>query len=1483
MKNSPRPLRDLRLLLACLVSVFVPVAGAATEVFCSAKTTPLAIAWDIPEITAGGVPAVSGALTIRALAPIPRLRVEWMPNAALGIAAATTEAALPVPGAQRAWPLAIRIPAAGARESLAVRVTALDAAGAETWTGTFPLQVLAAEEASYVSAASMAVLEAGRLHRLAAADPGRQAEFVAARDRLTTLRQTVVFEPTATASTRSAAEASKPTENLTIRGRYQWRDIAKSADTKFSQGTGALYPVMGLRIEAYDKADLFKRVIGTATTANDGTFTLSVVRNAVDATTAAFTLVLRAETKAPRFEVKTNGIFGFLGSSYTHEFELAGITDQRSVDANAARLQVVFENAVADETTRQKNRAFAVYSAMSFAAVAVGRTAGLTTTPNWSVLFPRPSSETASVYDPLFSELQILETDYADFDVLLHEFGHMLQHKQTLLSNSTGGRHSLNEDLIVRYDKDVGTRLAWSEGMATGLGKLLEVEGAATAAMAPRFGDDTYDDFEDASIRYSVEFDDAAGAASEGNEVLIARILFDYADNLNSAEGFDVSTRGLAALVTALKSARASRLDGFWKNIAGSGLVPNTGTTALTSISQTVLNEFAPLFAYNRVAPLPVFPAGAKDVPATGATIPFRWRGNVNTVYAQQSFRVLFLNSAGRVVATSDPVTRTSDEVTANVPRTLLTTARTAVGAGGTLMWTVVAVDPVSGAPTGPYVGPPLSLESSANVIFVIDDTGSMSGEIASVRDGLLNVINRLASASTASTLQLITFKDDVTVRSPTSDLSVIRSQVSGLVASGGGDVAEASVQALWEAARIIRMGGGGGTIFLATDAPPHPGMSIPTTINALRSAGARVNVILTQSGFSKPTDEPAQPELAGEKAGGDGTGTYIVAGAPVELSNLVPDAAFSGSVDAYGDIAAGTGGTLLTMAKGDLTRIRSSVENLTVSGLLGGVVQVLPRAAPAGARLSVVVQAQRSNFDGRTSVVFSRDVTVNSLSVTSPTEVVADVTLAATAAAGDLTATMTTGAERISGVNVFRIDPPSTSARLVSVVPNAVSRGRQTTVRVRGYNTTFGPTTTLTFAGAGITTRSARVLSPTEIEATLDVAAAAERTFRTVSAGGLSLAEGLRVTSLEVASVGVVSAVAPAEIAAGATQTLAITGAGVGWNDASVVTFSGTGLTAGPVSVVGPGQLSVRVTAAGGATAGFRDVFVRTGETVVAGLQLVKVTGATNRLINLSTRGLVQAGGALAPGFVLSGTGTKQLLVRGVGPGLSPFGVRTALGDPRLDLFRGGVTAALLSNDDWPGSATMAAAFAAAGAFPFAAGARDAALQAGLTNANLGNYSVRLTPAVTGGNGVALAEVYDTEGIDAPVRLINLSTLGFVGTSENVLSAGFVVGGTGSKRLLVRAVGPGLAAFGVGGLLADPQLTILPAGQTTAVGANNDWGGTAELKAAFTAAGAFGLTDGSRDAAVIVTVPVGAYTVLISGVGETTGNALVEIYDLDP
>ena len=145
------------------------------------------------------------------------------------------------------------------------------------------------------------------------------------------------------------------------------------------------------------------------------------------------------------------------------------------------------------------------------------------------------------------------------------------------------------------------------------------------------------------------------------------------------------------------------------------------------------------------------------------------------------------------------------------------------------------------------------------------------------------------------------------------------------------------------------------------------------------------------------------------------------------------------------------------------------------------------------------------------------------------------------------------------------------------------------------------------------------------------------------------------------------------------------------------------------------------------------------------------------------------------------------------------------------------------------------------------------------------------------------LAEVYDDESLSSPVRLINVSTSGYVGSGDQALVPGFFVGGTAPNQLLIRAIGPGLAQFGVTELLADPQLSLVPLGREFVVAANDNWGGTTALQNACARAGAFSVPAGSNDAAVLVRLPPGGYTVVVSGVGGTTGTALVEVYDLDP
>jgi len=264
--------------------------------------------------------------------------------------------------------------------------------------------------------------------------------------------------------------------------------------------------------------------------------------------------------------------------------------------------------------------------------------------------------------------------------------------------------------------------------------------------------------------------------------------------------------------------------------------------------------------------------------------------------------------------------------------------------------------------------------------------------------------------------------------------------------------------------------------------------------------------------------------------------------------------------------------------------------------------------------------------------------------------------------------------------------------------------------------------------------------------------------------------------------------------------------------------------------------------------------------------------SSGTARLINIATRvALGGEAGTPIPGFVLGGSGSKQMLVRAVGPTLTIFGVTGVLGDPRLSLVSGATTVA--TNDNW--LAADAAAFASSGAFALTAASKDAALVSTLT---AGAYTAPVT-ATDNGSGVALLEIYDA-ATSSSLNVINASTRAFVGSGDSVLIPGFVINGTGALKLLIRAVGPTLGSLGVTGALADPLITLYRG--TTALATNDNWSSAinaVEISATAAAVGAFALPTGSRDAALVTTLPAGNYTAIVSGVGNTTGTALVELY----
>lgn len=279
-----------------------------------------------------------------------------------------------------------------------------------------------------------------------------------------------------------------------------------------------------------------------------------------------------------------------------------------------------------------------------------------------------------------------------------------------------------------------------------------------------------------------------------------------------------------------------------------------------------------------------------------------------------------------------------------------------------------------------------------------------------------------------------------------------------------------------------------------------------------------------------------------------------------------------------------------------------------------------------------------------------------------------------------------------------------------------------------------------------------------------------------------------------------------------------------------------------------------------------------------------VRVPLAPARLVNLSTRAAAGTGEAtLIPGFVLAGAAPQRVLVRGIGPGLAAFGVTGSLARPELTLRRadGRVVAV---NRGWDSgsaaeTAVLAQSMAAVGAFALARGSGDCALLATLEP---GAYTAPVT-SIDGGAGVALVEVYEVEGpAAAEGGLRNVSMRTRIGPGTEVAIPGVVIAGEAARTVLVRAVGPGLGAFGVSGTLARPSLVVMAGNRPVA--ANAGWEASTDpvaLAAASRRAGAFALEPGRADAALLATLTPGAWTIHVSGADGGAGVVLVEVYDL--
>ena len=259
---------------------------------------------------------------------------------------------------------------------------------------------------------------------------------------------------------------------------------------------------------------------------------------------------------------------------------------------------------------------------------------------------------------------------------------------------------------------------------------------------------------------------------------------------------------------------------------------------------------------------------------------------------------------------------------------------------------------------------------------------------------------------------------------------------------------------------------------------------------------------------------------------------------------------------------------------------------------------------------------------------------------------------------------------------------------------------------------------------------------------------------------------------------------------------------------------------------------------------------------------------GEVAQAVNLSTRLLVGTGNSVGiGGFIITGSDPKQVLVRGIGPSLAGAGIANPLADPVVELHGPG-SFATVTNNNW--RETQEAEILATGFAP------NSDLESAiLVTLDPGTYT-----AIVKGNGetsgVALVEVY---GLGASAsKLANISTRAFVSTSNNIVIAGFILGsGSNNARVVLRGLGPSLEASGLSPVLANPTLELRDTNGALLT-SNNDWH---ESPIEPPVLGTGLEPTNPLESALVVTLPPGAYTALLSGVNGGTGLGLVEVYDL--
>ena len=403
---------------------------------------------------------------------------------------------------------------------------------------------------------------------------------------------------------------------------------------------------------------------------------------------------------------------------------------------------------------------------------------------------------------------------------------------------------------------------------------------------------------------------------------------------------------------------------------------------------------------------------------------------------------------------------------------------------------------------------PPPMPVGDADLMFVIDDTGSMSEELLGLRRAVENFITTYGS--TGPNVGLITFKDNVTNRIKGSDGSLAATNnmnwllngystyitgIKQLRADLGADCPEASLKALDAAKDNVKIGG---RMVLITDASSHPDVDVDALITALRAKGVRVDVILS--------------------------GEECVGMCGIDTGEANKDSV--SAIEIFSRIASETDGLFVTpfevndgSASGS-TYYEKTVLNLLLSNVKPTVTGVTPRAIPQNSTVDVVLTGVNTNFGKNTDVSFGDNLTVNDIEVVSPTELKVNVTAKDSTPVAFYNAKVTTtrseeSTEEAQGMGVLEVVEASETPQILSIQPASVNRDGEVSVTINTANVSTSGATLSFDSDSGITVKSVKANGQNSLIALLDVSQAQLGAHKaTIKASGNEVTEACSMTA---------------------------------------------------------------------------------------------------------------------------------------------------------------------------------------------------------------------------------------------------------------------------------------------------------------------------------------------------------------------------------